>query len=211
MAAHSFSKFARTTSSDIRFTPESSRPHYRSNYHIGVEYMTEKVPCSSCDAMVLPSTFEKNDGLCAQCAKLVENPPSQPPSAVAFRLAATFLALNAAITVYVALTSETVGIITLSALVDTILAILLVRAHEGARLLTIIRAILGFVAVSVASFLAGDSQPQWFPLFSQGVFSAGILVLMVGETTPPKLWISSICLAIIALIYGSIISVIATA
>lgn len=164
--------------------------------------VSRKVVHITCGAMVLPMTAEKFDGLCAQCAKLVENPPDQPPAAIAYRLAAAFLALNAATTAYITFVTESAGINSLAILVDSVLAVLLIRLYEGARLLTTIRAALGFVVIALATFLATNTQQQWYTLIFQGVFSGGILLLLIGETTSLKLWIGGICLAVVAAIFG---------
>jgi hypothetical protein len=152
--------------------------------------------------MVLPSTVERFDGLCAQCAKLVENPPDQPPAAIAYRIAAAFLALNAATSAYITFVTEAVGINSLAILIDTVLAVLLIRLHEGARLLTMIRAALGFVVIALATLLATNPRQQWYSVIIQAVFSGGLLVVLIGETTPIRLWIGGFCLAVVAAIFG---------
>jgi hypothetical protein len=159
--------------------------------------VSTKVPCKACGAEVLQATIDRTDGLCMPCAKIVENPPRALPSFPAFSIAAMLLALNALITSFLLLRSGTLQISVLSVVVDAVLAILLLKMNEGARLLTLIRATLGLFLALGTAFLLRSPQSPIDAIVVQSLFSAGLIVLLYGETTKLKILFGSFCLAML--------------
>ncbi|WP_415884553.1 hypothetical protein [Neptuniibacter sp. QD34_54] len=144
----------------------------------------EKVQCSNCESLILPSTAERNNGQCAPCYKASHVEPKIPPNNSAF-YPAGLLFLGAALSTGILFLHLGLGSASImSIVIDGVIGFHLLSRREGSRYYAIAKAILSvFGAVVIHSF----SKPEIIELVYVGIIqsfmAASILCFLAGKTT----------------------------
>ena len=139
--------------------------------------------CENCGAVILPATAERNEGLCAPCSKEKSTPPKVLPQISAYRAASLLLFINAITSIYFMLVTSQINQYIFSAIIDAVLAYFLFQQHEVARLVAIIRSILGLTLPVLLQVLENVPSVR---LIETGVVQflyCGALILFLGWKT----------------------------
>jgi len=144
----------------------------------------EKVQCSNCESLILPSTAKRNSGQCAPCYKASHVEPKIPPSNSAY-YPAGLLFLGSALATGILLIHLGFGSASIvSIVIDGVIGFHLLSRTEGSRYYAIAKAILSvFGAVVIHSF----SKPQIAELVYVGIIQSlmvvSVLCFLAGRTT----------------------------
>ena len=160
-----------------------------------------RIPCSDCGAMILPSTAERNAGLCARCLKAKNAPPEAYPSYSAFVLSASLLGLNSFNVFYQFLIMGQVYSGFVGAFIDAGLAIALLKKIEQARVFTIIRSFLGAIFYPLILWSEYSQTDSYIMIGIQLLFNSAIIFLLLGNTNILRLIYGGVALAIFALAF----------
>ncbi|MBL7005124.1 MAG: hypothetical protein ISR69_13990 [Gammaproteobacteria bacterium] len=143
----------------------------------------EKVECNTCGAMILPTTSEKNDGLCAPCFKKENAPQKVLPQKSAYSSASFLLLINAIASAYFMWETGAVNQYVFSIIIDTVLAVFLLQQHEVARIATIIRSVVGLAFPLLIHMFENTPTSQLIESTVIQCSYSGALILFLGWQT----------------------------
>ncbi|WP_415891176.1 hypothetical protein ACMXYV_07595 [Neptuniibacter sp. SY11_33] len=144
----------------------------------------DKVQCSNCESLILPSTAERNSGQCAPCYKASHVEPKIPPNNSAY-YPAGLLFLGSALATGILLILLGFGSASIvSIVVDGAIGFHLLSRREGARYYAIAKATL---SVFGAVFIHSLSNPEITELVYVGLIQSfmaiSVLCFLAGRTT----------------------------
>lgn len=166
--------------------------------------MNNKVKCETCDSMILPATADKNGGICMPCYKQANTPVKVLPERKAFYMASVLLLLNVIFGLIMAIALDRLSVIVFSYFIDIVLIILLLGSVNAARVLVLMRAVLGFFFFGILGFASAVNVAVAIEsLVVQALFAGALFLLLAWETTEKRFWggvtLSGVCAAYLLL------------
>lgn len=164
----------------------------------------ETIACINCGTQTPAREAAYRSGLCGSCVDAPAPPRQTTVTRTAFQLAAALVTINALLVLYTAYVIDSYGAILVGPAIDTALALGLLAQNNGARIITLIRAVLGLVLWGGLQLARFDGMASLEQLVVQLVFCATLIVLLTGTTRPWRLGVGYVGVGLIGIYYGMV-------